>query len=379
MRRFKLIVFAFSLPVCLAAQCSSTLAASGTYGTNQGASGTASYVVYMPQPASCYNGNMILFAHGYVAPGSPADAWLTQLVLPDGTTLPSLVNSLGFGFAASSFSTEGLAVLQGIQDTKALTNVIPALSPAIPVSKYFVTGASEGGLVAAKSVEEKLGYAGGLAVCGPIGSFRDQLNYFGNVRVLFDYFFPGILPGSATSIPPELIAGWTSTYEPLVVNAINSHPIVTLQLLAAAQIPVGLSFSNAASSITQVLWYNVFATTDAEAKLGGNPFDNIGVVYHGSLDDARLNAQVERDSASSTAIANLYAYETTGVLPDPLVTLHTIFDPVVPFWQETLYLTKAVRSLPELAQIPVASYGHCNVTGAQAETALAALLLKTGL
>jgi hypothetical protein len=43
---------------------------------------------------------------------------------PDGTPLPTLVNSLAFGFAASSFSKNGLAIIQGIQDTKALTNVI---------------------------------------------------------------------------------------------------------------------------------------------------------------------------------------------------------------------------------------------------------------
>ena len=111
----------------------------------------AEYVVFLPQPLTCYNGQMILFAHGYVPQGSPADAWTSQLALADGTSLPALVNGQGFGFAASGFSKEGLAILQGIQDTNALTNVIPGLS--IPVNRYFVTGASEGGLIAAKSAE----------------------------------------------------------------------------------------------------------------------------------------------------------------------------------------------------------------------------------
>src|ERR1700745_2385561 len=107
-----------------AAQCSSALAASGGYGTQQGASGDAQYVVNMPQPASCFNGTVILFAHGYVPVGAPGGTWLSQLQLPDGTSIPALVNRLGFGFAASSFSKDGLAVLQGIQDTKALINVL---------------------------------------------------------------------------------------------------------------------------------------------------------------------------------------------------------------------------------------------------------------
>jgi hypothetical protein len=382
MRKFKLILLAISLPVCLAAQCSSALVSSGVYGPAQGASGPAQYVVFMPQPASCYKGDVLLFAHGYIAPGSPANTWLSQLALPDGTTLPALVNSLGFGFAASSFSKDGLAVLQGIQDTKALENVIAGLS--IPVHKYFVTGASEGGLVATKSVENDSSYGGGLAVCGPIGNFQDQLNYFGNVRVLFDYFFPGVLtthtPGeSAMRIPPALIANWYTVYAPAARNAMNANPLATLQLVLTGQIPIGLSFGNAADAVLQVLAYNVFATTDAEVTLGGVPFDNIRRTYFGSFNDARLNAQVARFAEDAAAIASVHAYETTGILADPLVTLHTLFDPVVPFWQEPLYALKALPNLSKLLQIPTSAYGHCNVTAAQVGGAFEALLSKAGL
>ena len=90
---------------------------------------------------------------------------------------------------------------------------------------------------------------------------------------------------------------------------------------------------------------------------------------------------MERDSATPAALLSLQNYETTGLLAHPLVTLHTLADPVMPFWQETLYAAKvlATGSSAELTQIPVPSYGHCNVTGPQAEAALLALLLKTGL
>ena len=119
-----LLVAPFAVPDA-AAQCSSALAASGSYGI--GANGNAQYVVYMPQPASCFKGVVLLFAHGYVPVGAPAGTWLSQLQLPNGTSLPALVNGLGIGFAASSFSKDGLAVLQGIQDTKALVNVLHGL------------------------------------------------------------------------------------------------------------------------------------------------------------------------------------------------------------------------------------------------------------
>ena len=46
-------------------------------------------------------------------------------------------------------------------------------------------------------------FSSALAACGPIGSFRQQINYLGDFRALFDYFFPGVvLPGSPVSMPP---------------------------------------------------------------------------------------------------------------------------------------------------------------------------------
>ena len=63
-----------------AAPCSNAAPVSGVYA---GAVGPAQYVISMPSPANCYNGDMIFYAHGYVAPGSPANSWLSQLVFPE--------------------------------------------------------------------------------------------------------------------------------------------------------------------------------------------------------------------------------------------------------------------------------------------------------
>jgi pimeloyl-ACP methyl ester carboxylesterase len=300
--------------------------------------------------------------------------------------LPTLVNNLGFGFAASGYSKDGLAILQGIQDTKTLMNLF---SPATgyPVNRFFITGASEGGLVATKSVESFPDvYSGGLAVSGPIGNFRKQINYFGDVRVLFDYFFPGILvtgtPGeSAISIPPALMLNWSSVYEPKVRNAIRANFWTTFQLINTAKIPIGLNFKNAEEAIVDALWYNIFATDDAKATLAGNPYDNIGKVYNGSFNDAKLNVSVARFPADPSALANLASYETTGLLGIPLVTLHNTADPVIPFWHETLYAAKAraTGSSSELTEIPVFRFGHTQVDAKEVTSAFLLMLLKAGL
>ena len=48
-------------------------------------------------------------------------------------------------------------------------------------------------------------FSSALAACAPIGSFRQQVNYLGDFRVLFDYFFPGVLPGSPVAMPADAI------------------------------------------------------------------------------------------------------------------------------------------------------------------------------
>jgi hypothetical protein len=97
-------------------------------------------------------------------------------------------------------------------------------------------------------------------------------------------------------------------------------------------------------------------------KLGGNPYDNHTRWYFGSQNDFDLNSKVQRITASSTALANMQSYQTTGKLQRPLVTLHTTGDQIVPYWHELAYGVKALfaGSGGRLTSIPVARYGHCN-------------------
>ena len=45
-------------------------------------------------------------------------------------------------------------------------------------------------------------YAGALPMSGVIGGTKLEVDYIANVRVLFDLFYPGILPGNVEAIPP---------------------------------------------------------------------------------------------------------------------------------------------------------------------------------
>jgi pimeloyl-ACP methyl ester carboxylesterase len=358
-------------PVTLWAQAPSTCLPEGTH-----ASG-AIYLICMPEPAND-NGQLVVFAHGYVDASQPVGIPYNQITFSDGSTLPQIVNSLGFGFAMSSYSVNGLAVRQGIAETKDVVDVYTSLHGA--PSRVLLTGASQGGLIAAKSAELYPGtYAGALAVCGVVGDFVAQTNYGGQWRVVWDYFFPGLIPGTAIDVPQSVIDDWNAVYRPMIASAIASNPANAQFVANAAKIPYGdpANLTNALMNASGA----VLAVNDAIAKLGGQPFDNVGKIYTGTDQNLQLNQSVARYAADAGAVAEINAhYQTTGSLPVPVVTMHTTADPIVPFWHETMYRQKiaANGSLARHTLIPIDRYGHCAFTTTEVMAGFAILLYKVG-
>jgi pimeloyl-ACP methyl ester carboxylesterase len=329
-----------------------------TAGCHDGTLGEASALYRVCFPAR-WNGDLVVYAHGYVEPGA-------DLALPDdrvgGASVSSVVNGLGYAFATTSYRANGLIADEAVEDVAGLTQEIRRLYKPDPTRTYVV-GVSEGGLVAALSVERHVElFAGALAACGPIGDFGRQIDYFEDFRVLFDYFFPGVIPGSAVEIPDSVRAQWDSRYAPAVVAALVLHPESTRQLLTVSDAPVDVGDPRTiGATVLGVLWYNIFATGDAQQRLGGQPYENTGRVYSGSDDDAALNTGVARYTADPEARANLERFQTSGQLVVPLVTLHTTGDPIVPFLHESLYADKvaAAGGSELLQQRAVIRYGHC--------------------
>ena len=319
-----------------------------------------------------WNGTLVIYAHGYVEPSAP-------VALPDdevgGVSISDAVTGFGYAYATTSYRDNGLVVLPAIEDVIQLVEAVRARVKPDP-TRTLLVGFSEGGLVAALTLERHPDMIdGALAACGPIGDFTRQIDYFGDARVLFDYYFPGVLPGTAVDIPPQLRSGWTSTYEPAVIEALTGDPARAAELAAVAGIPVPDAVAAAAATIAQVLWYNVFATDDAQERLGGNPYTNVGRQYSGSSDDAALNAGVDRYEPITLARAALGQYDAGGDLPGPVVTLHTTGDPEVPFFHEALYRAKveAKGRLDRLEQRSVDRLGHCTFTAPELSDAFLAL------
>jgi pimeloyl-ACP methyl ester carboxylesterase len=314
-----------------------------------------------------WNGDLLIFAHGYVSPTEPVGIPEDQLKLSDDTSLPEAVNALGYAFATTSYSVNGLAIRQGVADLVDLVDIFVA-AKGKPTRIYLV-GASEGGLITTLAVEQHPDeFNGGLAMCGPYGDFAAQINYFGDFRTVFDYFFPGLMPNDTVTIPPSLLQNWDSHYQTVIKPAIEDPAKTSLvdQLLKVTSAPFDAAQASTKSdTIEDLLWYNVFSTNDGIQKLGGQPYDNQSRTYSGSNEDALLNQNIKRFKANPAALTEVATYyQTSGKLTVPLVTLHTTGDPVVPYWHVASYQSKTILAdnIALHEHFKIERYGHCTFT-----------------
>lgn len=337
----------------------------------------AKYKICMPDQ---WNGDLVVYAHGYVSPYEEL-----QIVddAVDGKPISEIINQLGYAFATTSYYTNGLVKPElGIKDLSDLVYIFHGIYGE-PRHVYLV-GASEGGLNTAIAVEQyPTVFSGGLAACGPVGNFRGQINYFGDFRVVFDYFFPDVIPTWSQEDPyiqDYVIKNWETYYVPRIIEVITNYPYKTKQLLRVTRAPINFYDPySIGQTILGILWYNIFATNNAIEELGGQPFDNSERIYIGSYNDLRLNREIQRFHADQTAIEEIEAYyQTTGSLVSPLVTIHTTKDEIVPYWHETLYRWKVFKSGSSFlhTNIPIFRYGHCNFKTSELLGAFAVLIFK---
>lgn len=298
----------------------------------------------------------MLYVHGYSPSGPPWPA-ADYIWPPERDALLAL----GYGVAVSSFSYGGFA----IKDAMVRTQQLEALfgdkfgQPA----RTYILSFSLGAAVAMRLAEQNpQKYAGVLPICGIVAGVPFQLNHYFNTRVLFDHYFPGVLPGDALSNPNGVNFA-------AVMTALNADLGKAAELAGIDQVEMAYATSaQLVDDITFAVHFNAWDpfTDDIMAQTHGHSFfDNSAVQYTGSLDDATLNEEVARFAGTPDAayiVRNLYS--PTGKLRVPVLTLHTRYDPIVPVRHEFAYaaLVEAQGASDMLLTRILDRAGHCNVT-----------------
>ncbi|WP_368505262.1 hypothetical protein AB3N04_06370 [Alkalihalophilus sp. As8PL] len=125
----------------------------------------AGYRIEVPEN---WNGELVLYAHGYRGTG-------LELTVSNPSLRQHLLQK-GYAWAASSYSTNAYDVAQGVKDTHALGTLFNGIVQK--PSKTYITGHSMGGHVTAVMAEQyRNAYDGALPMCGVTGD-----------TALFDYF-----------------------------------------------------------------------------------------------------------------------------------------------------------------------------------------------
>jgi pimeloyl-ACP methyl ester carboxylesterase len=330
------------------------------------------YALYMPRT---WNGSVIYYAHGVRDVLDPVG-----LQNQDGFfTVRDALGAQGFAIAYSSFSENGYAIEDAVRRMHQLRGMF--VSQFGQPKRSLLVGHSLGALASMALAERFPGqYDGVVPICGVTGGTTKQLEYVVNIRVLFDYFYPGLLPGS----PNEPVPGYAMDFakQQQIIAAVSANPLGMLVIASTAQTP--LEFTNSTQLVTSLLNALGYHARGADNVLtftnGKFPVGYVGVTYSPRPDLivpplnlptlqailAGVNNGVARFEADpSAAVWAARNFTPSGALQLPTITLHNRWDRLVPFFHEKLFgdavsNAGATNLLVQRASLTW-GYGHCSI------------------
>jgi pimeloyl-ACP methyl ester carboxylesterase len=340
--------------------------AAATFDTPQHLEGVAGpgalYVIDVP---AGWNGDLVLYAHGYSNPA-------LSIALPSIDGLRGELLGRGFAVAVSSYSQNGYALKQGVEQVHQLGGIFADAFGA--PNRTFLIGVSLGGQVVQMLAEKYPSqYNGALIVSGVVGGTKAEIDYIADVRVVFDCLYPGVVPGSLLDVPENVNL---NAVVGSVVQTIQAHPQPIGLITQISRIPVPYASSNElVTSVLSAIGFQLQGIDDFYQRTHGHVFfDNSNVTYGGPLPAAYyagLNGCVARYQSTPDAENVLeHWYEPSGDLRIPVITLHTTRDPVVPIFHEALWHDKVVAAghADKLLQRTTGRYGHVAYTPAELAT-----------
>lgn len=318
----------------------------------------AGYRVDVPRQ---WSGGLVVYAHGYQIPGASPSSRDPRMA-----GLRSLFLARGYAVAQSDYRTQGWAVAEGIDDSEALRRYV--------VGKYgrptrtFVVGHSMGAHIAIATIERQAAaYDGALVMCAPLTPALAFMS-----EQLFD-----LLVAVEAVAPDALPAAPRGLADPTGPGSVAAEAVATaLQRVPQPNAALAARFGIRPTDLPGVVAYYYAILKEVEHRAGGNPFDNTGTVYTGFGDDVALNRRVRRYGADRQAVEYLRQnYSPSGRIADPVLSVHTTYDPIVPPRFATGYarITEVAGTQDHFVGRFVAADGHCVISPAQMATAFDAL------
>ena len=343
------------------------------------------YALYMPR---AWNGTVVYYAHGIRNILLEPEVSLRD---QDGyQAVRDALGARGYAFAYSSFDDNGYAEKDGAQRTHQLRGLFTSRFGA--PQRSLLVGHSLGGLVALDLGERFSNqYDGVAAFCSVAGGTQAELDHMVNTRLLFDLYYPGVLEGAFNQIPPGYNIDPSRDPATLarIQAAINANPLGLLVIANTEQ--AGIEFVPAPAftlktMVQSVVTALVFHAAGYDNLLtltnGKFPFDNSQTSYRAvanvvvppplntfippqaiTAQIAGIDARAPLSTGDPSALQYAAKYFTpSGALQIPTLTLHNRFDPLVPYWHETMFAERVSNAgaLDRLQQRVNPGYGHCS-------------------
>jgi hypothetical protein len=229
------------------------------------------YAIYVPRG---WNGDVVFYAHG-----------IRDVLDPVGLqdqdnyrVVRDALGAVGFAVAYSSFSENGYDIADAARRTHQLRGLF--VSRFGQPAHSYLFGHSLGALAILRLADQYANQYDGVApVCGIVGGTPAQLDYVVNIRALFDYFYPGILPGSASEpIPGYVIDGAKQNQ---IIAAVSANPLGLAVIASTEQ--TKLEFTNSTELVTSLVNALHYHARGADNVLtfthGKFPVSNVGLTY----------------------------------------------------------------------------------------------------
>jgi hypothetical protein len=368
--------------------------------------GIADGSAYRMEVPKNWNGDLVLFAHGFRGTGTTV--WV------DSPTLRDFYIKTGFAWAASSYQTNGYDVGHGVTDTHALIGLFNSVAGPVvggTPRRLYMTGLSMGGHITAVEIEHYPDtFVGAMPYCGVLGDTS-----------LFDYFLDAnVTPAALTKTPiqfpstPAAGVAYAPTYDQQVLSELpqlgtgfNTANVNLTALGGAWQDSVeqrsggtrpgfnsAFAFWNGfgfppLSNIPFLFGLYPGLSGGTIGIASGNVTSNLHTVYQ--LDDnpslssseRRLNREVLRVTSTASATTDLSGIP--AVLGDPgipVLSLHGVGDLFVPFSMEQIYAQR-VASYDEsdhFVSRAIRENAHCGFTQAELQRGFSDLVkwVRTG-
>ncbi len=353
------------------------------WGVNRG----AGYRIEVP---ANWNGSLVMWAHGYRG----TDLELTV----DNHPLREFFVANGYAWAASSYSSNDYNVADGVVDTRRLLQLFRR-EVGRPETTYM-TGASMGGHVTARSIEQyPTAYDGAMPICGVLGDY-ELFDFFLDFNLaalelgLGDSYYPiddaALYAGAQVPAIKAALEAAPGTW-PTVLNAEGEAFKQLVELRSGGDRPnfdEAWYFWNTFPEFATGPGNFLFDLGIGDGTVAGKPgivADNRGIVYQLDLDPALSDEETEFNENIARVRGEPSLRLSTALNPIPIVrgrngvpvlTLHNLGDLFVPFHNEIEYARDVAKRGDSdlLVQRAIRGVGHCDFTPVELVTAFVDLV-----